>query len=215
MNRSNASATAWPPGLRMDVKPCWGPNTAPSLTIRFQVCNGTQRSVFAAYTVSIAELKQPLTWQQFTTRGEAVTNQLLAPGIEQFDVIHFATTHSQKYQSPFNTLDPDATMAAHVALVASHLIRVQILVSRSDFSLLFPHNFGRKSRRCRSHCSKLQGTSRIFCPEFKATCLPHGGWSFLLPRDGKLHGPPSLLETCVATLTAASLVTYARLISTT
>lgn len=90
------------PGLRVESRPRWGPNTESTLLLKLMVRDGNMSYTFAFLNINMSKLVEVVKTQVFATTDEAAINRVLSPGTPSFPDVVEAHHRDDRHREVFD-----------------------------------------------------------------------------------------------------------------
>ncbi|KAM0469717.1 hypothetical protein ACHAPX_010298 [Trichoderma viride] len=115
------------PGLRVETRPRWGPNTERVLAVKLMVRDGNMSYPFAFFDINMSKLVETVHTQ--------VLEKCFLP-----DVVE-ATHQKDRHRELFNEIPDDATLAEYIQSAATSFMTASVVSKSENVTAVYPPSF--------------------------------------------------------------------------
>lgn len=197
------------PGLRIEVRPRWGPNTESVLAIKCIIRDGDLPCAFAFFNISMSRLEEQIDIAQFPTSDVAAINQLVSAGIASFEGAVEAKHKDEKHRDLFEDIPANAPLSEYIAKGAESFACVSLIVKATNVTVIYPPAFWDRlstfpqslrdvAQNVRNHMTKsLRSNSvSIWSFVFPAATGWESRWNYFKTSDVRINPFIALTRQC-------------------
>ncbi|PON20743.1 hypothetical protein TGAM01_v210344 [Trichoderma gamsii] len=129
------------PGLCVEVRPRWGPNTESVLSLKLLIRDGNVSYPFAYIEINMSKLEEVVSTQVFSTTESDAINRLITPGIQSFPGAVEVINPEEKHRDLFNDVEESASLAEYIRTATSSFASASVIVNAGHVTQVYPPSF--------------------------------------------------------------------------
>ncbi|PNP37339.1 hypothetical protein TGAMA5MH_10716 [Trichoderma gamsii] len=129
------------PGLCVEVRPRWGPNTESVLSLKLLIRDGNVSYPFAYIEINMSKLEEVVSTQVFSTTDSDAINRLITPGIQSFPGAVEVINPEEKHRDLFNDVEESASLAEYIRTATSSFASASVIVNAGHVTQVYPPSF--------------------------------------------------------------------------